>query len=148
MSLDDAANAARGPDGNLGYLFRVAYQNFRRRLESALAGHGLTVPEYSALSAFDAQPQMSSAELARLLDVTPQTMNTLVHELLGRSLLSRERRPRHGKTLLLRLSPRGRRLLDTATEAVRSVEATSLNERGAREQRAIKTWLSDLARAT
>jgi DNA-binding MarR family transcriptional regulator len=148
MSLDDAANAARGPDGNLGYLFRIAYQNFRRRLESSLAGHELTVPEYSALSAFDARPQLSSAELARLLDVTPQTMNTLVHGLLGRSLLSRERRPSQGKTLLLRLSPRGRRLLDTATETVRGVEAASLNERGAREQRAIKAWLSDLARAT
>jgi DNA-binding MarR family transcriptional regulator len=148
MSLDDAANAARSPNGNLGYLFRVAYQNFRRRLESSLAGHGLTVPEYSALSAFDSKAQMSSAELARLLDVTPQTMNTLVHGLLGRSLLSRERRPSQGKTLLLRLSPRGRRLLDTATETVRSVEAASLNERGAREQRAIKAWLSDLARAT
>lgn len=148
MSLEDEANAARSPEGNLGYLFRVAYQNFRRRLESALAGHGLTVPEYSALSAFDARPQMSSAELARLLDVTPQTMNILVHELLGRSLLSRERRPSQGKTLLLRLSPRGRRLLDAATETVRSVEAAALNERGTREQRTIKTWLSALARAT
>lgn len=148
MSLDEAANAARSPDGNLGYLFRVAYQNFRRRLESALAGHGLTVPAYSALSAFDARPQMSSAELARLLDVTPQTMNTLVHELLGRSLLTRERRPSQGKTLLLRLSPRGRRLLDIATDTVRSVEAAALDERGVREQRTIKTWLSALARAT
>jgi DNA-binding MarR family transcriptional regulator len=146
VSLDDIAHAARGPDGNLGYLFRLAFQAFRRELEAALARHRLTVPEYSALSAFDAQTELSSAQLARLLEVTPQTMNTLVHELLHRSLLARESRPSHGKTLLLRLSPRGRRLLTAATKTVRSVENAALNDRDPKEQRIIKAWLSELAR--
>jgi DNA-binding MarR family transcriptional regulator len=146
MSVDDTANASRSPQGNLGYLFRVAYQGFRRRLEAALASHGLTVPEYSVLSAFDARAQMSSAELARLLDVTPQTMNALVHELLDRSLLRREQHPSRGRTLLLRLSPRGRRLLDSATETVRRVENAALDGRDSAELRTIKAWLSGLAR--
>jgi DNA-binding MarR family transcriptional regulator len=146
MSLDDAASAARSPEGNLGYLFRVAYQSFRRQLEAELVRHGLTVPEYSALSAFDVCAQLSSAELARLLEVTPQTMNTLVHELLSRSLLERELRPTRGKTLLLRLTRRGRRLLDSATKTVRAVESSALNEREPSEQHIIKAWLSELAR--
>ncbi len=139
-------DAARGPDGNVGYLFRLAYQAFRRRLETALVDHGLTVPQYSALSAFDARAELSSAELARLLDVTPQTMNIVVHELLGRSLLRRQQRPNRGKTLLLRLTPQGRRLLDAATGTVRGIERAALRSRSAGEQRVIKQWLSDLAR--
>jgi DNA-binding MarR family transcriptional regulator len=146
MQSDDTASAARSPEGNLGFLFRLGYQAFRRRLEVALVGHGLTVPEYSALSAFDRRTQLSSAELARLLEVTPQTMNTLVHELINRSLLEREVRPNHGKTLLLRLSRRGRRLLDTATKTVRSIESAALDKRDPSEQHIIKAWLSELAR--
>ncbi len=146
MSFDDATQAARSPDGNLGYLFRLAYQGFRRRLETALARHGLTVPEYSALSAFHTRSQLSSADLARLLEVTPQTMNAVVHELLARSLLEREQQPSRGKTLLLRPSRRGRRLLNTATDTVRSIESAALNGREASEQHHIKTWLSELAR--
>jgi hypothetical protein len=37
--------AARSPDGNLGYLFSVAYQAFRGRLAEALATYRLTVPQ-------------------------------------------------------------------------------------------------------
>jgi DNA-binding MarR family transcriptional regulator len=142
---DDDAQVARSPDGNLGYLFRVAYQVFRRRLAVALRRHELTVPEYSALSAFITRSEMSSAELARLLEVTPQTMNTLVHGLVARSLLQRESRPTRGKTLLLRLSENGQRLLDAATETVRSVESAALHERGPGERQNITAWLSELA---
>jgi DNA-binding MarR family transcriptional regulator len=143
---DYDAQAARSPNGNFGYLFRVAYQVFRRRLAEALKRHGLTVPEYSALSAFNTGAQMSSAELARLLDVTPQTMNTLVHGLVDRSLLEREPHPSRGVTLLLRLSESGQQLLDAATQTVRSVESAALQERGPAERQNIKAWLSDLAR--
>jgi DNA-binding MarR family transcriptional regulator len=88
---------------------------------------------------------VSSAELARILDVTPQTMNSVVHELLGRSLLRREQPAGRGKALMLRLSPQGRRRLDAATKAVRRVERAALGGRSASEHRTIKRWLAELA---
>ena len=147
MVIDETTRkaGARGENGNLGYLFRLAHQAFRRRLEIALLDHELTVPEYSALSAFDLRAEVSSAELARILDVTPQTMNAVVHDLLGRSLLRREKATGRGKALKLRLSPQGRRRLDAATDSVRRVERASLTGRSAAEQRTIKRWLSELA---
>jgi DNA-binding MarR family transcriptional regulator len=140
-----AKAGARGENGNLGYLFRLAHQAFRRRLEIALLDHELTVPEYSALSAFDLRREVSSAELARILEVTPQTMNAVVHQLLGRSLLRREKAAGRGKALMLRLSAQGRRRLDAATKSVRAVERAALGARSASEQRLIKRWLSELA---
>ena len=57
-----------------------------------------------------------------------------------------QQRPNRGKTLLLRLTPQGRRLLDAATGTVRGIERAALRSRSAGEQRVIKQWLSDLAR--
>jgi DNA-binding MarR family transcriptional regulator len=114
-------------------------------METALAAHQLTVGQYSALSAFDLHRQLSSAALARLLDVTPQTMNAVVHDLVGRSLIEREPQPSHGRTLLLQLSPAGRCILDSATETVRVVENTTFGGPGRGQERVVKSWLAELA---
>lgn len=101
------------------------------------------------LTAFEAVPELSSAELARVAAVTPQTMNTLVHHLVERGLLDRRPHPAHGKVVLLRLSRRGRRLLDQATPAVRVVELeleqAALEGLTEREALVVTTWLSGVA---
>ena len=135
----------RGPEGNLGYLFRLAHQGFRSGLEAALAPCGLSVPQYGALSVFDSAPELSSAELARLADVTPQTMNTLVHHLVERGLLNRRPHPTHGKVVVLHLSRGGRRLLDKATPRVRAVEYAALGSLNEHETRIVTAWLSEVA---
>lgn len=141
---EDVVAAVRGPEGNLGYLFRLGHQSFRAAIADALALHQLSPPQYGALSAFDAVPELSSAELARLTAVTPQTMNTLVHQLLERELLTRRPHPTHGKVVILQLSEQGRRILDRATPAVRAVEHTALTGLTQRETRIVTTWLAEL----
>jgi DNA-binding MarR family transcriptional regulator len=139
---DDLLVRARGPDGNLGYLFRLAHQAFRARLEDALRPHGLSVPQYGALSIFDIAVEISSAELARLSAVTPQTMNTVVHQLLDKGLLDRRPHPAHGKVVTLRLTRRGRTLLDNSTPAVRAVEHALLAPVNERDAQVIRRWLA------
>lgn len=76
--MSDALTNSPGPDANLGYLFRLAHQRFRAALEDALQEIGLSAQEYVILSVFETRPELSASELARITQVTRQTMHTAV----------------------------------------------------------------------
>ena len=98
------------PEANLGYLFRLAYQRFRAALDAALEDLGLSAQEYVILSVFETRPELSTSELARITQVTRQTMHTAVLALETAGLL--ERRPRNQRVVLVGLTRRGRTALD------------------------------------
>lgn len=104
----------------------------------------LSVPQYGALSVFDVAADLSSAELARISQVTPQSMNEIVHQLVDTGLLQRSRHPTRGKVLVLSLSPEGRNRLDKSTRAVRDVEHALLDGLSRRDEQAIRTWLTSV----
>src|SRR3954447_21316574 len=113
-----------GPEANLGYLFRLAHQRFRNALEDGLGDLGLSAQEYVILSVFETRPELSSSELARITQVTRQTMHTAVLALESAGLL--ERRPENQRVVLVRPTQRGRETLAAATERVRAIERTAL----------------------
>ena len=98
----------KAPDSraNLGYLFRLAHQRFRAALEDGLQDLGLSAQEYVVLSVFETRSELSSSELARITQVTRQTMHTAVLGLETAGLL--ERRPKNQRVVLVRLTKRGR----------------------------------------
>src|SRR6266566_1996567 len=118
--MSDALTRGPGPEANLGYLFRLAHQRFRAALEDALHDIGLSAQEYVILSVFETRPELSTSELARITQVTRQTMHTAVLELETAGLL--ERRPRNQRVVLVRPTKRGRKTLEAATARVRAVE--------------------------
>src|SRR5450755_3459008 len=77
---------------NLGYLFRLAHQRFRATLEAALQHSGLSAQEYVILSVFETRLELSTSELARLTQVTRQTMHTAVLTLEAAGLLERQQK--------------------------------------------------------
>src|SRR5215212_4560044 len=106
------------PEANLGYLFRLAHQRFRAALDEALEDLGLSAHEYGILSASVTRTELSASELARITQVTRQTMHTAV---LG---------------------------LEAATERVRAIEGAALAGLGRNDERVIRTWLANLAAVT
>ena len=62
-------------DANLGYLFRLAHQRFRVLLDTELEHLGLSAQDYGVLSVFETRPELSTSELARISQVTRQTMH-------------------------------------------------------------------------
>ena len=84
----------------------------------------LSAQEYAILSVFETRPELSTSELARISQVTRQTMHTAVLGLETAGLL--ERRPQNQRVVLVRLTKRGRRNLEAATDRVRVVEQTAL----------------------
>jgi DNA-binding MarR family transcriptional regulator len=132
-----------GPDANLGYLFRLAHQRFRSALEEALRDLGLSAQEYVVLSVFEARAELSSSELARITQVTRQTMHTAVVGLESAGLL--ERRPRNQRVVLVGPTQRGRETLEAATKRVRAIERSTVAGLSRDEERAVRTWLAGVA---
>jgi DNA-binding MarR family transcriptional regulator len=131
------------PDANFGYLFRLAHQRFRALLDGELAGLGLSGQEYGILSVFETRPELTTAELARIAQVTRQTMHAAVLSLETAGLL--ERTARNRRVVLLSLTARGRGCLDAATRRVRAVEEAALAGLGREDQHTVRAWLAALA---
>jgi DNA-binding MarR family transcriptional regulator len=144
--MSDPLTSDPEPEANLGYMFRLAYQRFRAALDDALADLGLSAQEYVILSVFETRPELSSAELARITQVTRQTMHTAVLALETARLL--ERRPRNQRVVLVRPTKRGRKTLDAATGRVRAVERAALAGLNRTEERAVRAWLANVATIT
>ena len=138
-----ALTTSPAPEANLGYLFRLAHQRFRAALEAGLADLGLSAQEYVVLSVFEARAELSTSELARITQVTRQTMHAAVVALETAGLL--ERRARNQRVVLVRPTERGREALEAATARVREVERDALAGLSRDEERALRTWLAGIA---
>ena len=94
--------------------------NVSARLDDVLQDLGISAQEYVILSVFETRPELSTSELARITQVTRQTMHAAVLELETAGLI--ERRPQNQRVVLVRPTRRGRRTLAAATDRVRAVE--------------------------
>jgi DNA-binding MarR family transcriptional regulator len=111
---------------SLGYLLKEASSALRAAMEEVLRPLGMSVTHYSCLELLAQRPGSSNSELARGAFVTRQTMNVLLQTLEREGYVTRPAEAPVGKALPTRLTPRGRRSLDKASAAVRSVEVRML----------------------
>jgi DNA-binding MarR family transcriptional regulator len=144
--LTTSARPLPQPNADLGYLFRLAHQRFRALLDSELEDLGLSAQDYGILSVFGTRPELSTSELARISQVTRQTMHTSVLSLEAAGLV--ERSARNQRVVLVRPTTRGRTCLETATRRVRAVEHAALADLGREDERTIRAWLAGLAALT
>ena len=134
------------PDADLGYLFRLAHQRFRALLDSELQDLGLSAQDYGILSLFETRLELSTSELARISQVTRQTMHTSILSLEAAGLVQRS--ARNQRVVLVRPTTRGRKCLETATRRVRVVEHAALADLSREDERTIRAWLANLAAMT
>jgi len=111
---------------SLGYLLKEASSALRAAMEGVLRPLGMSVTHYSCLELLAQRPGLSNSELARGAFVTRQSMNVLLQALEQEGYVTRPVAAPVGKVLPTRLTPRGRRSLEKATVAVRSVEVRIL----------------------
>jgi DNA-binding MarR family transcriptional regulator len=144
--MSDTLTTGPEREANLGYLFRLAHQRFRARLEDALRDLGLSAQEYGVLSVFETRPELSTSELARITQVTRQTMHTAVLELEAAGLI--ERRAKNQRVVLVGPTKRGLATLAAATDRVRAVERAALADLSGADERVVRSWLADVAAGT
>jgi DNA-binding MarR family transcriptional regulator len=131
------------PEANLGYLFRLAHQRFRAMLDAALEDIGLSAQEYGILSVFETRAELSTSELARVAQVTRQTMHPAILRLESAGLL--ERRAKNQRVVLLRPTKQGRDALRAATKRIRVVERAAVAGLSQQDEATVRVWLAGLA---
>jgi DNA-binding MarR family transcriptional regulator len=142
-TLTSSQQPAPAAEANLGYLFRLAYQRFRAQLENELEDIGLSAQEYAILSVFETRAELSTSELARVTQVTRQTMHSVILRLEAAGLL--DRRARNQRVVLLRPTKQGRDALRAATRRVRAIERATFAGLSQADEATVRAWLSGLA---
>jgi DNA-binding MarR family transcriptional regulator len=98
----------------------------RREIGALVAPHGLTVPQYTALSILRDRAGLSNAQLARRSYVTPQSMNEVIAKLERDGLVARSPAANHGRVLEMALTPAGHEVLKRCDDAVTEMESRML----------------------
>ncbi|MEM9134697.1 MAG: MarR family transcriptional regulator [Actinomycetota bacterium] len=129
----------------LGMAIKRAEQHLIRAKTDALTPIGLTVPQYAALLALSEEPGISAAELARRCLVTPQTMTTVIRNLVAKEAVERRPHPSIGHVRQVFLSDRGRELLAAADIEAVAVECRLAAAFSESERRALVALLDRCA---
>lgn len=106
----------------LGHVIKRAEQAVATEMAQALRELDITVPQYSAMLVLHYLPDVSGAQLARTIAVTPQTMATVLSNLEAKGLVERTPSEIHSRVLVTRLSRAGRALVKRADQKARAIE--------------------------
>lgn len=103
-------------------------------VEERVAAHGLTLPQYTALSVLRLRPGLSNAQLARRTFVRPQSMMQVISKLEAAGLIERSPDADHGRILRTEITAAGREVLAACDRSVTQMEKAML-EGFTREER-------------
>jgi DNA-binding MarR family transcriptional regulator len=109
---------------------------------------GLTFSQYLCLRVLSVNSGMSSAELARALNVSPQAMNTVLRGLEGIGAVSRPASVPVGRALPARVTAAATALLERTDAVVQRAETAVLSGLTKAEQRELKRMLESAGSAT
>jgi DNA-binding MarR family transcriptional regulator len=107
---------------------RVGLSAFRRRVQEGAMYGDLSAPQVTALSRIDRLGPVTTAELARREQITPQAMGATIASLEHRGLVTRGADVSDGRRSILSLTPSGRDALHSGRSAVSDKIAAALAE--------------------
>ena len=105
---------------------RIGLSAFNRRIQEAGIGGDLSAPQLTALSRIDRFGPLTTAELARREQITPQAMGATIASLEQRGLVARSADATDGRRSILSLTPQGRHVLHSGRSAVADKVAAAL----------------------
>jgi DNA-binding MarR family transcriptional regulator len=107
----------------LSYLIRQVQLATRARLEEVVREFDITVAQYTVLSILNRNDQLSSADLSRHIEVTPQSMNELIANLERKDLVVRSENPDNRRIRRISLTRRGKEVIRVCELRVTALEA-------------------------
>jgi DNA-binding MarR family transcriptional regulator len=102
----------------------------------AAVDHDVTLPQYRALVVLASRGPQRPTGLAEALAVHPSTITRLCDRLVAKRLVHRGEAPANRREVAIRLTPKGRRLVDAVTRRRREEIATIAANIPARERAA------------
>jgi len=130
----------------LSLIKQVQYRAYLR-LESVLQPLGITPVQFRILRTLSLQPGISSADLARLYEVKPQTMAKQIALLGSQGLVSRQTSRFNKRLLELRLSPQGESAFAQVERDAGALEEALLDPLSTGERKTLTTLLERLSQA-
>ena len=129
-------------DQPLGYLLYRVMATLRPPVTAELRPLGLGLPDFVCMRILSMWPGLSSAELARNTNVTPQAMNLVLRGLEEMGAITRPTTVPSGRALPAQLTSKGKALLKGAEDAVRAAEERLLHQLTPAERREFKRLLA------
>lgn len=111
------------------------------RLEAVLNPFDVTAVQFRILTTLSTRPDMSSAELARLYDVKPQTMIKQIALLETKGLIERRMSAANKRLLEVRLTDTGTATLKQLQKDTRALERQLLSALDSEEQAVLRGYL-------
>jgi DNA-binding MarR family transcriptional regulator len=143
-NLPDGSAPAPAADHRIGRLslaIRRAEHAVSGSLGSSLREVDLTVTQYGTLLVLAESPGLSGAQLARVCQVTPQSMASVLARLVERGLIARSPSAVHQKVLVARLSRTGWSVLRKADRLLQPTQRQLAASIGARDQADLVRYL-------
>jgi DNA-binding MarR family transcriptional regulator len=126
------------------YLLKRAELAVRSCAEVALAPFGLTPAQFLVLFRLKHSEGVSSAELARVTGVRPQSVVDLIRPLEKAALIRRREAPEHRRILRITLTAAGEQLLARAIPIARQLEEDLCSDLSASEIMRLREGLTKL----
>lgn len=140
------------PDvGEVAAGLRVSVGMLVRRLRLVPAPGELTIPESSALARLDRGGPATASALARIEQISPQSMGATLSGLEARGFIERRPDPRDGRRIVLSLSDAGLRALrdkrNAKTERLAQVLASGFTDTELKQLREAVPLIERLAQS-
>jgi DNA-binding MarR family transcriptional regulator len=145
LRIPNAGEGKRGEQGHLGYLLRQASAAVRQAIKQGLEDLEVTQPQFLVMTMIDAYPGSSSADVARLTMLTPQTICLIVANLERAGRLTKAASSTHGRIQRIALTPSGGELLARCKARVRRIEIKIEALLPPESEPALRRWLVELA---
>jgi DNA-binding MarR family transcriptional regulator len=129
----------------VGYLVYRVERRLRARLDEEMRMHGISTPEYTALSVLRERDGLSCAQLARWALVTPQAMNLVISGLERRKLVRRRPDPGHRRVLRASVTAKGIDALDRCERSMDRIEADMLGDMDSETVEIVRAALGSFA---
>jgi len=128
--MDEAVESINGTPTvqEAAYALRVALGAFKRRVRESHGEGDLTGPQLTALARLDRLGAMTTADLARREQISPQAMGATILSLEKLGLVTRSEDPADGRRQVMSLTPDGLEAIRSGRNAVANRIAVVLEE--------------------
>jgi DNA-binding MarR family transcriptional regulator len=116
----------------------------RREIEAAFRTSGMTVTQWRALGVLLNEPDATHSDLMRHLEIEAPSVTSLVDGMERKGWVKRTRSTEDARVKRLSLTPRGRRLIEDAHEAMAPIEERMAATLTASEQATLRRLLRTL----
>lgn len=128
-----------------GHLIRRVHQVSSALFAEECGALDLTAVQYAALSAIKAHPLVDATRLSALIAFDRSTIGDVLERLEGKGWIARSASPQDRRVKLLRLTPKGARLLQRVQAGVERVQERLLAPLSAAERPALLRLLGVIA---